>query len=173
MRPVLQLFHLSCDFSVGHRLTIGNLQQNPPYLLPKRRSDRMQLRRKVRFFSRKIFVQPFPCLCKYRRFLRNLLCRKCICKIALPEKPQTGKPDFVRRQQNIPQPGRIYARISFLINICHNHTLKCLENISCKYSCYLFVIFSASSRIALHRSDRFSFVTRYATSASFAFTTMN
>ena len=28
MRPVLQLFHLSCDFSVGHRLTIGNLQQN-------------------------------------------------------------------------------------------------------------------------------------------------
>ena len=76
----------------------------------------------------KINVQPFLCLRENHRFLRNLFCRKRLCKIALPDKPQTGKPDFVRSQQNIANPGRIYARISFLINICHDHTLKMFGN---------------------------------------------
>ena len=101
------------ELTVGHGLPVGNLQQQRPHRLLKRRASRVQRRQKARLLPRKVKVQPAPGLGKDRRFPFGMLGGQSGGKIFRAVEPQPGQPDLVRRQQDTAQRGVI------MLNICH------------------------------------------------------
>ena len=107
------LCQLFCQCAVGRGLSVGDLQQQRPHRLLKRRASRVQRRQKARLPPRKVKVQPAPGLGKSRRFPFGMLGGQSVGKIFCAVEPQPCQPDLVRRQQDTAQRGII------MLNICH------------------------------------------------------
>ena len=75
------------NFSIGCGLSVGNLQEDIPYRLSKYRSHRMQWRKKVRFFTSKINIQPVFRFGKNLRFLRLVFLWQIVGKVFFSFEP--------------------------------------------------------------------------------------
>ena len=75
------------NFPIGCGLSVRNLQENIPYRLSKYRSNRMQWREKVRFFTSKVNIQPVFRFGKNRRFLSLVFLRQIVGKVFFSFEP--------------------------------------------------------------------------------------
>ena len=87
-----------CQLSVGHGLSVGDLQEQRPHRLLERGTGGMQRRPEVRLSAGKVDVQPALGRRENRRLPPDMSRWKSLGKVLPSVKPEAGQTALIRRQ---------------------------------------------------------------------------